>query len=108
MRNEFGILFGPRLDDEEEIDEDEEEESDDDGEEEVPKAIPNWKKRPEITSDQPMLAVRIGLYDPKKGDAIEPQIHYAVMQDWSVGGVTPQAGEALVLQRYRGCSTSTR
>lgn len=88
VRNEYGVLFEPRLneDDDEGIEEEDEELDDnaEDGDEEIESVR---RKRPpaEILADQPLLAVRIAIFDPQKPDSFEPQIQYALMNKWTIG-----------------------
>jgi hypothetical protein len=102
VRNEYGALFGPLAaaeDDVEDDDEDLEEETDDTEDEETSKAA--RKRTPaEIASDQPLLAIRIAMYDPHKREAFEPKIEYAVMSDWVLGNSVSTPGQRFVLARY--------
>ncbi len=62
-------------------------------------------KRPsgalELLSDQPILAVRVLLFDAKRPEGLEPQILYAAMTDWVCGSklTKPKAGEPFRLRR---------
>jgi hypothetical protein len=102
VRHEYGMLFGPRLeeeDDGEEDDEDEdEEEAEDEGQEDLAESPRSRSKGREISADQPLLAVRIAMYDAQKADAFEPQIEYGLMHHWSVGSVRASPGQVLVMQ----------
>lgn len=105
MRNEYGALFKPAAQDEDEGEEDDEdegeEEADEDAEDAAHRAKSSKARTPDIAADQPLLAMRIGLYDASKPDAFEPQIEYAVMSDWAIGNATAvRPGDRFLLQRY--------
>ena len=86
IRNEFGALFSPTVigedaseDEEEELDEPGDETEDEDG-------VKSRKRVPaELAANEPLLAVRIAMYDPQKRESFEPQIQFAVMSEWTVG-----------------------
>jgi len=87
VRNEYSALFAPTVSDDEDGDEDEEEfdeERDETEDEDI--GLKKGKRSPAtIAASVPLLAVRIVMYDPLKRDALEPQIQYAVMSEWTVG-----------------------
>ena len=69
VRYEYGALFEPAPDDDLDADEsedDEDESEDGDGEQ----AAKHEPRRHEVVSAQPLLAVRIATYDPRKGGRI--------------------------------------
>ena len=98
IRDAYGVLFKPVVSDEEmDTAEDDEEEPDtetDSG---------GTRSRPvELVADQPLLAVRVVLYDPRRlgrDDEVEPQIQFGVMSDWRVGGGETTEGERFILRR---------
>lgn len=104
VRNEYVALFGPPLDrDEEEEEEEEESEFDEEPEEaEVEsRRTKNRRRMPaEIMADQPLLAVRIVMFDPQRPEAHEPQIQFAVMSGWTIGREPWKPERKFVLQRY--------
>ena len=53
----------------------------------------------ELVADQPLMAVRVVLYDPRKRDDIEPQIQFGVMSDWRVGSGEATEGQRFILDR---------
>ena len=103
LRYEYGTLFGavtPDEDDVEEDDEDEGEEADEEGESEDGAGGRRKSKPADIAADEPLLAVRVGMYDASKQTAFEPQLEYAVMSDWTIGDAKSAPGDRFVLQRY--------
>jgi hypothetical protein len=99
IRNDYGALFGPAIADE--VDE-EDEEFEDEGEEvEDENAKAKNKKRPpvELAANEPRLAVRILMYDPKKREGFEPHIQYAAMSEWAVGKKPWSPDQQFVLRR---------
>lgn len=109
VRHEYGTLFTPMLADDDVDDGDDDDE--DGGEEDVDEVTddedaPDVGKKakrqaPVIVADQPLLAMRVGMYDPGKPAAFEPQIEYAVMSDWAIGDANSSpSGERFMLQRY--------
>ena len=98
IRDAYGVLFKPVVSDEEmDTAEDDEEEPDtetDSG---------GTRSRPvELVADQPLLAVRVVLYDPRRlgrDDEVEPQIQFGVMSDWRVGGGETTEGQRVILRR---------
>jgi hypothetical protein len=100
VRNEYGLLFGARPEEEDDTEDDEEDDEVDDEEESAAPSVPHWRRRPEIAADEPLLAVRLVIYDPHKGDALEPQVQYAVMQDWSVGGQQRPPGQTFKMHKH--------
>ena len=101
VRNEYGALFWPPSRDEEDVDEEDEdlEEGEEEGDEEV-STSPKKHHPAEIVADQSVLAVRVVLYDPREPKGFEPQLLFAVMDDWRVGTKEPAAGARLTLARY--------
>jgi len=102
VRYEYGALFEPAVDDDEDGD-DEEDGDEDDGPEEP--AGPTGKRRGkkarhEIVAGQPLLAVRIAMFDPRKRATFEPQIQFAVMNDWALGDSPAQPDDRFTLQAY--------
>ena len=98
IRDAYGVLFKPVVSDEEmDTAEDDEEEPDtetDSG---------GTRSRPvELVADQPLLAVRVVLYDPRKlgrDDEVEPQIQFSVMFDWKVDSDEATDGQQFTLDR---------
>jgi hypothetical protein len=98
VRNEYGLLLGP-LDAEEDS---EEEAEDEDPEENLDlSAKPGRRRTPpiEIDAGEPLLALRLAIYDPRTLDAFEPHLAYAVLGDWAVGNAAPGVGRILVSRR---------
>jgi hypothetical protein len=102
IRNEFGALFAATTNDEIDVEEEEEESEDDVDEADEEETPARRRKRPpaEIAPDQPLLAVRVAVYDPQKQGTLEPQIQYAVMSEWAAGKNGPAPGERFTLARY--------
>jgi hypothetical protein len=101
LRSEFGVLLGSSVlpDDEDVEDEDDEEVEEEEVEEEG--AGQRGKRRTpptELEADQPLLAVRIAMYDSNERQTLEPNIRYAVMSDWAVGGAALPAGHHFELR----------
>jgi hypothetical protein len=95
VRYEYGALFEPAVDGDE--DSDDEDEDDDDAEEEdvddsaAAKSKGKRKDRyHEILAGQPLLAVRIGMFDPRKRASFAPEVQFAVMSDWAFADSTAQ------------------
>ena len=104
LRYEYGGLFAPPLDDADLEDEDDTEGDDDgDGEDrDDDDADRPRRKRPlEILSDQPLLAVRVVVFDIKNQAGFEPHISWAVMSDWATGpkGV-PNKGDRFAIGSF--------
>jgi hypothetical protein len=105
VRYEYGALFSPATDDEEDLD-DEDDEDDDPEDEDVDEAVASTSKgtrkggRYEIVAGQPLLAVRIGMFDPRKRTSFAPEVQFAVMSDWGLGDSTSQADDRVSLQSY--------
>ena len=97
VRDAYGALFKPVVSDEEvDAAEDDEEESAADSDE----GGPGGTSSPvELVADQPLMAVRVVLYDLRKKDRIEPQIQFGVMSDWRVGGGETTEGQRFILAR---------
>ena len=95
VRDAYGALFKPVVSDEEvDAAEDDEEESAADSDE----GGPGGTSSPvELVADQPLMAVRVVLYDLRKKDRIEPQIQFGVMSDWRVGGGETTEGQRFIL-----------
>ena len=97
IRDAYGVLFKPVVSDEEvdaaEDDEDESDaESDDGGQGGTSSLV-------ELVADQPLMADRVVLHDPRKQDGIEPQIQFGVMSDWRVGSDEATEGQRFILDR---------
>jgi hypothetical protein len=105
VRYEYGALFFPATDDEEDLD-DEDDEDDDLEDEDVDDSVASKSKRKrkggryEIVAGQPLLAVRIGMFDPRKRTSFAPEVQFAVMSDWALGDSTSQADDRFSLQSY--------
>ena len=97
VRDAYGALFKPVVSDEEvDAAEDDEEDADADSDE----GGRGGTRRPvELVADQPLMAVRVVLYDPRKQDDIEPQIQFGVMSDWRVGSGEATEGQRFILER---------
>ena len=99
IRDAYGVLFKPAVSDEEvdaaeDDEEDADAESDDSGRGGTGRPV-------ELVADQPLMAVRVMLYDPRKRDDIEPQIQFGVMSDWRVGSGEATEGQRFILDRSR-------
>ena len=96
IRDAYGVLFKPVVSDEEM-------DAADDEEEEPDTETDSGKSSPvELVADQPLLAVRVVLYDPRKlgrDDGIEPQIQFGVMSDWKVDSGEATDGQQFTLAR---------
>ncbi len=102
IRNEYGSLFAPAIIDEDDEDTEEEDEEIDENAEEADDDVETGrrKRRPaEIAADQPLLALRIAMYEPQKPDSSEPQIQYAMMSQWTVGKNTWSPDQRFLLAR---------
>jgi hypothetical protein len=100
VRNEYGALFEPATDEDDAVDEDEEDE-DEDSEEVTARAGRKARSnRHEILAGQPLLAVRVALYDARRRGDFEPQLQFAVMSDWALGDSPVQRDEGFTLQSY--------
>ena len=98
IRDAYGVLFKPVVSDEEmDTAEDDEEEPD------IETDSGGTRSRPvELVADQPLLAVRVVLYDPRKlgrDDEVEPQIQFGVMSDWKVDSDEATDGQQFTLDR---------
>jgi hypothetical protein len=49
---------------------------------------------------QPLLAVRIGMFDPRKRASFAPEVQFAVMSDWALGDSATQPEDRFRLQPY--------
>jgi hypothetical protein len=100
VRNEYGALFGPAISDDEASDEDEEEIDEEGDEAEDEDGSAKRKRTPaQIAADEPLLGVRVVMYDPQKRDSFEPQIQYAIMAEWTAGKKPYDADQRFVLRR---------
>jgi hypothetical protein len=100
VRYDYGALFEPAPDDEEDV-EDEDERDEDDTPEEPPLRAGRGRSRRaqyEVAPTQPLLAVRIGMYEPGKKSSFEPQVQFAVMSEWSLGDQPNQPDDRFMLQ----------
>ena len=99
VRDAYGVLFKPIVSDEEvDAAEDDEEESDADSDE---GGDGGTGSPVELAADQPLMAVRVVLYDLRKQDGIEPQIQFGVMSNWRVGGGETTEGQRFILDRSK-------
>ncbi|MBK7403878.1 MAG: hypothetical protein IPJ41_04390 [Phycisphaerales bacterium] len=97
VRNWFGQLFEPSLEEDEVV------EDDTDVEDEEEDGQRKRKSQPILLdSDRHMLIVKLKLFDPRAAEAPEPELQYAVVGDWSCGPANPKApaGQQLELARY--------
>lgn len=105
VRYEYGALFEPATEDEEDLD-DEDDEDDDSEDEDVDDSVASKSqkkrkgRRHEIVAGQPLLAVRIGMFDPRKRTSFAPEVQFAVMSGWALGDSTSQADDRFTLQSY--------
>lgn len=108
VRNEYGALFQAAIEDTEDADEDDDDRQEDEEPQEDDAAVDDEgesrrrKRKPaEIASGQPLLAIRVAMYDPREPDGFEPQLQYAAMTDWSIGsGMKAKDDQPFVLARY--------
>lgn len=101
VRYEYVALFEPSVDDDEDIEDEDVDEDDGPGEPARPTGKRRGKKaRHEIVAGQPLLAVRIAMFDPRKQASFEPQIQFAVMNDWTLGDSPAQPDDRFTLQSY--------
>lgn len=96
IRDAYGVLFKPAVSDEEmDAAEDDEEEPDSEVDSGGTRGGPVV-----LVADQPLLAVRVVLYDPRKLDrGIEPQIQVGVMSDWKVDSDEASDDQQFTLDR---------
>lgn len=103
IRNEYGAIFAPAIIDEDDEDVEEDDEELDDNAEDADDDVETVRrKRPpaEIASIQPLLAIRVAMYDPQKPDSFEPQIQYALMSQWAIGKNAWTPDQRFLLARY--------
>lgn len=82
VRSFFGQLFEPNLSGED-SEEDEEEDDETEGEDD---SAPKSKRTPAvIVANQPLLIVKLKLFDPKLLGQFDPEVQYAVLGDWICG-----------------------
>ncbi len=81
VRHEYGVLFVPMKNDERE---DIEEDPTDEENEENGGTAQSARNRVELASGDTALVVRIALYEPTQKGGFEPQIQYAIMNQWSL------------------------
>jgi len=97
IRSEYGLLLGPS-------NADDEEDEDDLGDEDEEDGVSSGSRKnvpSEIVNDQPLLAVRVAVFDPDDLESFEPEIQYAVMSDWALGDAsTDRVGQRFELVRY--------
>ena len=97
IRSEYGLLLGPS-------NADDEEDEDDLGDEDEEDGVSSGSRKnvpSEIVNDQPLLAVRVAVFDPDDLESFEPEIQYAVMSDWARGDAsTDRVGQRFELVRY--------
>jgi len=105
VRYEYGALFEPATDDEEGLD-DEDDEDDDSEDDDVDDSVVLKSKGKrkgrghEVVAGQPLLAVRIGMFDPRKRTSFVPEVQFAVMSDWALGDSATQPDDRFSLQSY--------
>ena len=93
VRYDYGLLFEPAVEDDEDSEDDETEES--------PKAAGKKKGTRglhQLIASQPVLAVRIAMYDPRRREEFEPQIQFAVMTDWVLGDLPARPDARFMLK----------
>jgi hypothetical protein len=106
VRYEYGALFEPAADDDDLDEDDDLDDEDGDEDEDIEQAAGSkaqrkrGKGRHEITASQPLLAVRIAMFDPRKRASFEPQIQFAVMSEWALGDTPVQPEDRFTLQAY--------
>jgi hypothetical protein len=106
VRYEYGALFEPAADDDDLDEDDDVEDEDADEDDDVDQAAGSkakrkrGKSRHEIVASQPLLAVRIAMFDPRKRASFEPQVQFAVMSDWALGDTPAQPEDRFTLQAY--------
>lgn len=98
VRHEYGALFEPAFDEDDDLDEDDD--SEEDEEDLMPASGKRRRRHHEIVASQPLLAVRVAMYDSRKQGDFEPQMQFAVMAEWALGDSKPQPDERFVLQAY--------
>jgi hypothetical protein len=95
VRHEYGLLFGlPNDEPLEEDDELDEEDSDEEG----PKEHKSGKL--ELGANEPLLAVRVVLYDSRHPEQFEPRVEYAVMRKWRTGESTYDGDARFAIAGY--------
>ena len=105
VRYEYGALFEP-ADDEEGLDEEEDDEEGDSEDEDADDAVESQSKgkrkgrRHEVVAGQPLLAVRIGMFNPRKRASFAPEVQFAVMSEWALGDSPTQPEDRFRLQPY--------
>jgi hypothetical protein len=99
VRYEYGALFEPAIAEGEDA-EDDDDEDDEDGPERLTAGRKAKAKRHEIVAGQPLLAVRIAMYDPRKRADFDPQMQFAVLSDWGLGEAPAPPDDRFTLQSY--------
>ena len=100
VRYDYGLLFEPAVEDDDETEDDDDGDEDDETEE-SPKAAGKKKGSPaphQLIASQPLLAVRIAMYDPRRREAFEPQIEFAVMTEWVLGVLSAPPDDRFMLK----------
>ena len=100
VRYDYGLLFEPAVEDDEDSEDDEDGDEDDETEE-SPKAAGRKKGNRglhQLIASQPVLAVRIVMYDPRRREEFEPQIQFAVMTDWVFGDLPARPDARFMLK----------
>lgn len=102
IRNEYGALFAPMGTEVEEADDEDEDAMDDaeGGDDETDDADEKRKGPAEIAADQALLVVRIAMFEPRKTAAFEPEVQYAVLDQWSLGNRPRRQDDKFVLPTY--------
>jgi len=94
---EYPVLFGPINLDEDDEDNEDLDDEDDGVSGSSRKKLPD----PEVVSEQPLLAVRVTIYDPESPKSSEPTFHYAVCSDWSLANdPQPETGLRFLLKAH--------
>lgn len=106
VRYEYGALFEPATGDDEDLDDEDDVVDDDAEDEDVDDSVGSKSKGKhkggghEIVAGQPLLAVRIGMFDPRKRASFTPEVQFAVMSDWALGDSAAQPDDRFRLQSY--------
>lgn len=94
VRHEYGLLFGSPNDEAEPDDDLDEEDAD----QELPRT--GKKGKVELAADEPLLAVRVVLFDPRRPERFEPCVEYAVMRKWRAGDGPYDTTSRFAVARY--------
>jgi hypothetical protein len=100
VRDWHGQLFRPA----EEVDEDEEALEDDlDDAEDTEEEAVSAKRSTKILTfepDQPLLALKLTVYEAGRGAQFQPELLYAVLNDWTIGKPGRKIDNAFQVKRY--------